>query len=58
MNRIGFGGILPIGSLVVPFGGFPCTNLSLNVNHKKELLRSLWVQYNPTHGLRGRGPGS
>ena len=33
---------LPIGSLVVPFLGLPYR--ILNMNHKKELLRSLWVE--------------
>ena len=32
---------IPIGSLVVPFLGLPYS--ILNMNHKKELLRSLWV---------------
>ena len=32
---------LPIGSKVVPFLGLPCR--ILNLNHKKELLWSLWV---------------
>ena len=30
-----------MGSLVVPFGGLPYR--ILNTNHKKELLRGLWV---------------
>ena len=33
---------LPIGSLVVPFW-----DRILNINHKKELLRGLWVQGRP-----------
>ena len=32
---------LPIGSLTVPFGGL--VYRILNMDHKKELLRSLWV---------------
>ena len=32
---------MPIGSLVVPFWGLP--HRILNTNHKKELLRGLWV---------------
>ena len=43
--RVGFRGLgfwgLPIGCLVVPFWDYPYR--ILNVNHKKELLRSLWV---------------
>ena len=32
---------IPIGSLVVPFWDY--LNRILNMNHKTELLRSLWV---------------
>ena len=35
------GGKLCMGSLVVPFWGLPYR--ILNINHKKELPRSLWV---------------
>ena len=32
---------VPIGSMVVPYWGLPYR--ILNINHKKELLWSLWV---------------
>ena len=44
---------LPIGSLVVPFWGLPYR--ILNVNHKKELLRGLWVLAT-SEGRNNSGP--
>ena len=43
---------LPIGSLVVPFGGLPYRILDINRTHKKEPLRSLWVECTSAcHGI-------
>ena len=47
---INFGLNVPTASLVVPFLGVPYR--ILNMNHKKELLWSLWVV--PTWAIEGR----
>ena len=44
---------LPIGSLVVPFLGFPYRILT--IDHKKELLWSLFVSPTPKSGYRLMG---
>ena len=44
---------IPIGSLVVAFLGLP--SRYLNINHKRELLGSLWVETALMHAIDASG---